>query len=105
MPPIGLLLGRVDFSTLFLSLSGQHFDSLKAAKEAGAATLNYGNFLQAVVDFVLVAFAIFLVVRAMNRIRRAEAPAPPATKECPHCLSQVPVKASKCAFCTSDLAP
>lgn len=105
MPPIGLLLGKADFSNLYLSLSGGHYDSLKAAKEAGAATLNYGVFLQTVVDFVLVALAIFLVVKAMNRLRKAEAPAPPATKECPHCLSAVPLKASKCAFCTSELAP
>ncbi|MGC8762508.1 MAG: large-conductance mechanosensitive channel protein MscL [Acidobacteriota bacterium] len=105
MPPIGLLLGKADFSNLYVSLSGGHYDSLKAAKEAGAATLNYGLFLQTVVDFVLVAFAIFLVVRTMNRLRRAEAPPPPATKECPHCLSKVPLRASRCAFCTSELAP
>jgi large conductance mechanosensitive channel len=105
MPPLGFLFGRADFSNLFLSLSGQHFDNLKAAKEAGAATLNYGIFLQTVVDFVLAAFAIFLVVKAMNRLRKAETPPPPATRECPHCLSQVPAKATKCAFCTSTLAP
>jgi large conductance mechanosensitive channel len=103
MPPIGLLLGKVDFSNLFLSLSGQSFDTLKAAKEAGAATLNYGLFINTVLDFVIVAFAIFLLIRQVNRFKKAEAPPPPATKECPHCLSAVPLNASKCAFCTSDL--
>ncbi|MEW6757370.1 MAG: large conductance mechanosensitive channel protein MscL [Acidobacteriota bacterium] len=103
MPPIGLLLGKVDFSNLFINLSGQPFESLKAAKEAGAATLNYGLFINTVLDFVIVAFAIFLLIRQVNRFKKAEAPAPPATKECPFCLSSVPLKASKCGFCTSTL--
>ncbi len=103
MPPIGLLLGKVDFSNLFISLSGTHYDSLKAAKEAGAATLNYGLFVNTVLDFLIVAFVIFLLVRQVNRMKREEAPAPPATKDCPHCLSAIPVAATKCAHCTSTL--
>src|SRR5262245_35921454 len=85
MPPIGLLLGKVDFTNLFLSLSGAHYDTIAAAKAAGAPTLNYGLFLNAVVDFLIVAFAIFLVVRQANRLRQPAAPAPaPATRECPY---------------------
>ncbi|MGB6431711.1 MAG: large conductance mechanosensitive channel protein MscL [Candidatus Acidiferrales bacterium] len=105
MPPIGKLLGHADFSNLFISLNGQHYDTVAAAKAAGAATLNYGLFINAVVNFVIVAFAIFLLVRAVNRMREP-APAPAATtRECPRCLSSVPLKATRCAFCTSDLSP
>ena len=105
MPPIGRLLGNVDFSNLFISLTGQHFDSLAAAKAAGAATLNYGLFLNSIINFLIVAFAIFLLVRQVNRLRPAPAPAPPppATKECPQCLSTIPAKATRCAHCTSAL--
>jgi large conductance mechanosensitive channel len=103
MPPIGKLLGGVDFTGLFVSLSGQHYETLKAAKEAGAATLNYGMFLQAVIDFLIVAFAVFLMVKAVNKLKRAPAPAPPSTKECPFCLTAVPLKATRCPACTSDL--
>jgi len=103
MPPIGKLLGGVDFTGLFISLSGQHYETLKAAKEAGAATLNYGMFLQAVIDFLIVAFAVFLMVKAVNKLKRAPAPAPPSTKECPFCLTAVPLKATRCPACTSDL--
>jgi large conductance mechanosensitive channel len=100
MPPIGLLLGKVDFSSLFLNLSGTPYDSLASAKAAGAATVNYGLFLSAVIDFIIVAFAIFLVVRQINRLKRQ----PEAnSKECPHCLSKVPLKASRCPHCTSAL--
>jgi large conductance mechanosensitive channel len=103
MPPLGRLLGHADFSNLFLSLNGQHYDTIAAAKAAGAATLNYGLFINAVVNFLIVAFAIFLLVRAVNRMRQ---PAPAAaTRECPRCLSRVPLKATRCAFCTSDLTP
>ncbi|MHB1414563.1 MAG: large conductance mechanosensitive channel protein MscL [Chloroflexota bacterium] len=105
MPPIGLLLGRVDFANMYINLSGGTYASLAAAKEAGAATINYGLFLNTVIDFVLVAFVVFLLVREINRMRRAqEKPAPaPATKECPFCLSAVPVKATRCPHCTSEL--
>jgi large conductance mechanosensitive channel len=107
MPPIGTLLGHVDFSNLFVSLSGTHYDTLAAAKAAGAATLNYGLFLNTIINFLIVAFAVFLLVRQVNRLAPKPAPAPaaPATRDCPHCLSAVPVKATKCAHCTSELRP
>ncbi len=105
MPPIGLLMGGVDFSNLFYNLSDQPFMSLAAAQEAGAPTINYGVFANTVLDFLIVAFAIFMVVRAMNRLKKKEeAPAPsPTTRDCPHCLSSIPIKATRCAHCTSDL--
>jgi large conductance mechanosensitive channel len=106
MPPIGLLLGGMDFSNLFVSLTGQTFDSLAAAKAAGAATINYGVFLNAVINFLIVAFAIFLLVKQVNRLRQpAPAPPPPATRDCPHCFSAIPVKATRCPHCTSELRP
>lgn len=106
MPPIGLLLGKVDFSSLFINLSGQEVPSLAAAKEMGAATLNYGAFINTVIDFVLVAFAIFLLIKQVNRFmkKKEEAPAEPTTKDCPHCFSSIPIKATRCAFCTSTLS-
>ena len=103
MPPIGLILGRVDFSSLFLSLSGTHYDSLAAAKAAGAATINYGLFLNNIVDFLIVAFVIFLVVRQVNRWKKPVPAAAPATKECPYCFSAIPMKATRCPNCTSEL--
>jgi len=105
MPPIGLLLGKVDFSSLYLNLSGNAYPSLAEAKKAGAATINYGAFINTVIDFLIVAFVIFLLIRQINRFL-APAPTPPAeptTKDCPHCLSQVPAKATRCAHCTSPL--
>lgn len=102
MPPIGLLLGKVDFSNLFLSLTGQSFDSLAAAKAVGAATLNYGLFFNHVINFLIVAFAVFLLIRQVNRLKRAEAaPAAPTTKDCPFCLMSIPLGAKKCGHCTS----
>ena len=101
MPPIGLLLGRVDFSSLFINLSGQPQPSLAAAKAAGAPTINYGVFLQTTLDFVIIAFAIFLLVKQVNRLKKPEAPAGAATKSCPFCVSDIPIKATKCAHCTS----
>ena len=104
MPPIGLLLGQVDFSNLFINLTGRHFDSVAAAKSAGAATLNYGMFLNTVINFVIVAFAIFLLVRQVNRLRpAAAAPAAPALKACTYCCSQIPAAATRCPSCTSQL--
>jgi len=107
MPPIGLILGNVDFSNLFVVLKegaaqAGPYASLDAAQKAGAVTLNYGLFLNSVVTFLIVAFAVFLLVRGLNRLKRQEEAAP-TTKECPHCLSKVPVKAVRCAYCTSDL--
>ena len=104
MPPLGLLLGKVDFSNLFVSLSGQSYPSLAAAKAAGAATLNYGVFLNTVLDFVIVALSIFLLIRQVNRFaRKPEAAPAPATKECPFCVSAVALKATRCPHCTSEL--
>ena len=105
MPPIGKVLGGVDFANLFMVLGDGKFPSLKAAKDAGAATINYGVFFNAVINFTIVAFVLFMVVRTMNALKR-EAPAPaaaPTTKDCPHCASAIPIKATRCPFCTSDL--
>ena len=105
MPPIGLLMGNVDFSGLYLNLSSTAYESLAAAQEAAAPTINYGVFINTVLDFVIVAFAIFMVVRMMNKLQKqAEAPpAAPTTKECPACLSTIPIKATRCAHCTMEL--
>jgi large conductance mechanosensitive channel len=105
MPPLGLLMGGVDFTNKFLTLKGGAFDTLDAAKNAGAVTMNYGLFLNALIDFLIVAFAIFLLVKQVNRLKRKPeaAPAPPSSKDCPYCLSAVPAKATRCAHCTSDL--
>ena len=103
MPPIGLLMGGVDFSGLFLNLSGQAFATLAEAQKAGAPTINYGLFVNTVVDFVIIAFAIFIVIKQINRLKKAPPPEDPTTKECPHCLSQIPIKATKCAHCTSEV--
>jgi large conductance mechanosensitive channel len=103
MPPIGMVLGKVDFTSLFVSLSGKQYASLAEAKAAGAATLNYGAFINNVIDFLIVAFVIFLVVRTLNRLKKKDLPAPPLTRECPYCLSKIPVKATRCAHCTSEL--
>ena len=102
MPPIGLILGNVNFSNLFISLSGQ-YATLEEAKKAGAATINYGIFLQAVIDFLIVAFVMFLLIRQMNRMKRAQEPPPPSTKNCPFCISLIDLKATRCPQCTSEL--
>ncbi len=106
MPPIGLLLGRIDFSSLFIDLTGRGFLTLDAAKKAvpPAPTLNYGLFLQSVFDFLIVAFAIFLLVKQVNRFHRKEEAAPaPATRECPFCTSTVSVRATRCPHCTGQI--
>jgi len=107
MPPIGRLLGHVDFSNLFVNLSATHYDTIAAAKAAGAATLNYGLFLNTVINFLIVAFAVFLLVRQVNRLAPKPAPAAPAIamRDCPYCLSSVPAKATKCSHCTSEMRP
>jgi large conductance mechanosensitive channel len=105
MPPLGLLLGGVDFSNLYWNLSGGTYASLAAAQEAGAATINYGLFINTVIEFLLIALAVFIIVRQINKMRR-EAPAPepaPNTKECPYCYSSIALKASRCPQCTSEL--
>lgn len=102
MPPIGLLLGKMDFSNLFLNLSGKPYETLDQAKAAGAATLNVGLFLNTVIDFVIVAFAIFLMVKWINRLKRQTEPVK-TTQDCPFCFSSISVKAIRCPQCTSEL--
>lgn len=102
MPPIGILLGKVDFSNLYINLSGTEYASLAAAKEAGAATINYGAFISTVIDFLIVSFVIFLLVKQVNRLM-AKPPAPPSTRECPFCMTVVPLAATRCPACTSEL--
>ena len=103
MPPIGVALGNVDFSNLFINLSGKEYPSVAAAKAAGAATLNYGIFINNILNFIIIAFAVFLIVRQINRMQ-TPAPAPAAsTKDCPYCLTPIPLKAVKCAHCTSEI--
>ena len=111
MPPIGLLLGNVDFSNLFLTLkegakAAGPYASLAAAKAAGAVTLNLGLFINTVISFIIVAFAVFLVIKGINRMKREqeEPPAEPTTKDCPYCFTSIPIQASRCPHCTSKLA-
>ena len=109
MPPIGLLLGNVDFTDLFIVLKSGSvtgpYASLAAAKEAGAVTINYGVFVNTVISFLIVAFAVFVLIRNLNKLKRKEeAPAPePTTKECPHCFTTIPINATRCPNCTSQL--
>ena len=110
MPPIGLVLGRVNFEDLFVTLSGGSYPSVAAAKAAGAATLNYGAFLSTIVNFVIVAFAVFLLIRQVDRMRATPAPPSPSTRECPQCAMAIPLRAVRCPHCTSqvggpDMAP
>ena len=102
MPPLGMLLGAVDFSSLFVSLSGD-YPSLAAAKAAGAPTINYGVFLNTVLDFLIVAFAVFLLITQVNRFLPKPPPAPTTVRDCPYCLSAIPLKATRCLHCTSQL--
>jgi large conductance mechanosensitive channel len=108
MPPIGRLLGRINFSDLFINLSGTHYDSLAAAKQAGAAVIAYGAFINAVVNFIIIAFVLFLIIKAVNHMTqlakpKCEVPAAPTTKDCPFCFSAIPIKATRCPQCTSQL--
>jgi large conductance mechanosensitive channel len=105
MPPLGRLIGRVDFSGLFISLNGTHYDTLAQAKAAAAPTMNYGQFLNNCVNFLIVAFAIFIVVQQVNRFTKKPAPAAaPTTKECPQCTMAIPIGAKRCPQCTAQLA-
>ena len=109
MPPIGLILGKVDFSSLFIVLKEGKitgpYESLAAAKAAGAVTVNYGAFINTIVSFLIVAFAVFFLIRNINRLQRQKEapPAAPATKECPYCFSVIPIQATRCAHCTADI--
>ena len=102
MPPIGMALGRVDFSTLFIALNGGTYASLEEAKKAAAPTLNYGLFINTCLEFVIVAFAVFLLVKQVNRLK---GPVIIDTRDCPFCFSKVPIKASRCLACTSEIKP
>ena len=102
MPPVGLLLGNADFSNLFIDLSGQNPASLAAAKERGLPVIAYGTFLNDVISFLIIAFVVFLMVKAINRLR-AQAPPPPNTKDCPHCLTAIPLAARRCAACCAEV--
>jgi len=105
MPPIGRLLGHVDFSGLFINLSDKSYETLADAKAHSAATLNYGIFLNSVINFLIVAFAVFLVVHQVNRwTRKPEAPVAPTTKDCPQCAMAIPLAAKRCGHCTAQLA-
>jgi large conductance mechanosensitive channel len=105
MPPIGLILGHVDFSNLFLNISGTHYDSLAEAKKAGAAVIGYGAFLNTIIDFLIVALVVFLLVKQVNRMMRPQpAPPPRATKQCPYCMSEgIGAQATRCPHCTAEL--
>ena len=104
MPPIGKLLGHIDFSNFFINLSPTHYATLADAKKAGAAVISYGLFFNTLIEFLIAAFAVFLLIRQINRLRRpAPAPEAPATRECPFCVSTIPLKATRCPHCTSQL--
>ena len=103
MPPIGLLLGGVDFANLFISLDGKAYESLEAAKTAGAATINYGIFLNTVIDFTIVAFVIFLIIKSVSKLQKPAPVADPTTKDCPYCFTTIAIKAKRCPNCTSQL--
>ncbi len=102
MPPLGMVMGKVNFSSLFVALDGNQYPSLEKAKEAGAPTVNYGVFLQTILDFVLVAFAIFVIIKQVNRFKKPAGS--PATMECRYCASSIPARAVRCPNCTSELA-
>ncbi len=103
MPPLGMVTGRLDFKDLFIALNGQTYASLAVAKQAGAPVIAYGAFINTIINFLLVAFAVFLLVKQINRLRRPGAAPPPSTRECPYCASAIPIKATRCPQCTSDL--
>ena len=103
MPVLGLLLGRVDFANLFVTLGEGTFATVADAKKAGVATLNYGIFVNTIIEFVIVAFAIFMVVKQVNKLKKPAPAAPPATKDCPQCATAIPIAAKKCPNCTSQL--
>jgi large conductance mechanosensitive channel len=112
MPPIGLIMGKVNFKDRFFSLTGGQYETAEQAKAAGAVTINYGTFINTIIEFLIIAFAIFLVVKQINRLREltrkkdeAKAAKPPDTRECPECLSQIPLKARRCAHCTAAVKP
>ncbi len=104
-PPISLLLGKVNFANLFVTLSGGRFDTLEAAKAAGAITLNFGQFVSIVLDFVLTALVVFILVRVMARLKEKPLPPPADSRDCPKCLSVIKKAATRCAFCAAEIEP
>lgn len=105
MPPIGLLLGKVDFSSLYLNISSKSYASLADAQAAGAPTINYGIFLNSIIQFIIIAFVIFLIVRQVNQLKKPLPVSAPETRECPHCFSPISKKADRCPYCTSEIKP
>jgi large conductance mechanosensitive channel len=105
MPPIGLLLGKVDFSNLYLNISGKSYASLADAQAAGAPTINYGIFLNSIIQFIIIAFVIFLIVRQVNQLKKPLPVSAPEMRECPHCFSPISKKADRCPYCTSEIKP
>lgn len=103
MPVISIFTGKLDFSNLFISLDGNHYPTLAAAQEAGAATLSYGNFISGLINFLIMAFVVFMIVKALNRLKRETPKAAPATKKCPFCKSEIALDATRCPHCTSRL--
>lgn len=103
MPPVGLLIGNVDFSNLYINLSGGNYPSLAEAQNAGAVTINIGLFINTLINFLILAFVIFILVRQVNKLQKPETAAAPVTKECPFCYSNIPIKATRCPQCTSEL--
>ncbi|MFA5073025.1 MAG: large conductance mechanosensitive channel protein MscL [Nitrospirota bacterium] len=103
MPPVGMIMGKVDFSNLYLNLSGASYASLAEAQQAGAPIIKYGLFINTLIDFLIVATVIFFIVRFVNRLQPKSSPTAPITRECPHCLSVIPLKATRCAHCTAEL--
>lgn len=103
MPVIGGIIGNVDFSNFFISLDGVKYATLQQAKDAGAATLNYGLFLNTIIEFLIISFSLFIVVKQMNKLKKKEEPAPVTTKKCEYCLSEIPLEAKRCPHCTSVL--
>jgi len=102
-PILGMITGGVNFADLFISLNGEHYDTLAAAQEAGAPVIAYGNFIQTIIQFLLLAFVVFLFVKAINKMRKPAPDAPPTTKECPYCKSEIAIEAVRCPNCTSEL--
>jgi large conductance mechanosensitive channel len=103
MPIIGMALGKVNFTDLFIALDGKVYASLAVAQAAGAPTINYGVFINTIIDFLIIAFVIFLIIHSMKKLQKAPAPTAPTTKECPYCFTQIPIPATRCPNCTSEL--
>ncbi len=104
MPVVSIFTGKVDFTNWFIALDGGSYATLEAAQEAGAATFNYGSFISNVINFVIMAFVVFMFVKAMNKMKKKEEPAAPTTKKCPFCKSEISIEATKCPHCTSELS-